>query len=94
MSMSRFPIYTTLFGLALILAASVALGMSGSADAAPDEPVPPAAGSKPADPVPAPVSPTAPTPAAEAPAPAASAEKPVTSGTEKAEEEGTGGQVG
>jgi hypothetical protein len=84
MSMSRLPV-CTLFGVTLILAASVALGLSRSAGAAPDEHVPPVADSKPADPVPAPASPTAPTPAAEAPAPAASAEEPATSGNERTE---------
>ena len=56
MSMSCLPV-RSLLGLALILAACVAWGMSRAADAAPDEPVAPAADTKPATPPPGEVEP-------------------------------------
>jgi len=67
MSMSRFPV-RTLLGLALILGTSAALGMSVSTGAAPDEPAPPAADSKPADSAPAPAAPATAPPADKVPA--------------------------
>lgn len=84
MSMSRLPVHS-LFGLALILAACVAWGMSRSAA---DEPVPPAADTKPA--APAPEAPPAEPPATGTPAtgtpatetPPAAAETPATPGGE------------
>ncbi len=87
MSMSCLPV-RSLLGLALILAACVAWGMSRAADAAPDEPVAPAADTKPA--TPAPDSPSPEKPAPEEPAaevPAASTEKPATLPAEKKEVE-------
>lgn len=87
MSMSRLSVRTS-FGLALILAAGVAWGLSRSAAAGPDEPASPAADAKPATPAPAP--PAAEPPAAESPA---TAEKPAAPAAETNENATNGSEA-